>query len=434
MDKPPTPGKVVKEKTIDKIGVTEWTLSNGVRVIVKPTDYELDTVVISGSRPGGEAMASDKLFPDARFADNVAGLGGVASFDADTLKKVLAGKKVDVETGFGGTTDEIDGGGSSHDLETMLQLVYLKVTQPRKDEQQFAVWQTNSAEQLANRLRTPELQFARQSQVALYKNNLRRRPVDPDELKKIDLGRAFDFYKDRFADVNGFTFVIVGAVDLAKLKPLVETYLASLPSHGRKDKEKDLGIRKVAGVVKQEWKLGEAPKATVQLDFHGDESWSRDKDRDMFILGQVLSIKLREVMREDMSGVYGVGAHGSIARSPHQERSFVIQFGCDPKRVDELIGAAFTEIGKIQKDGIGQDYLDKVKETFLRERETQLRNNRFWAGWLATSYRYGDDPTIILDTAPFVARMTSDNVKAAAKKYLDAKQYFQAVRVPAVTK
>ena len=428
--KAPTPGKVVKEKKIDKIDVTEWTLANGVKVIVKPTDYELDSVQINGDSPGGTAEAKDKDYPDARWADDVADLGGVGDFDAEQLQKALAGKEVHVGATIGDTTEGIAAQGSAHDVETLLQLVYLKMVMPRKDPQAFAVWKANFTEQLSNALRNPDFKFSRELQATLWKNNPRRRPPEPADVEKIDLDKAFAFYKDRFGDASDFTFVIVGAVDLAKLKPLVETYLGSLPAKGRHEKEKDLGIREVPGIVKKEWKMGSEPKAGVRIDFHADESWSRDKDRDMFILGQVLGIKLREVLREDKGGVYGVRSSGQIMRSPHQERDFTISFGCDPTRVDELIGAAFAEAAKLAKDGVTDEYLEKVKQTFLRERETQLRNNGFWVFWLENSYRYGDDPTIVLDTAPMVARMTSANVKAAARKYLDPKQYFQAVMVP----
>ena len=169
----------------------------------------------------------------------------------------------------------------------------------------------------------------------------------------------------------------------------------------------------------------------VNLEFHGDETWSRDKDRDMFILGQVLSIKLREELRENMSGVYGVAAGGSISRSPHQERSFRIHFGCDPDRVDELVKAVFAEIEKLEVNGVAQDSLDRVKETFLRSRETDLRKNSTWVGWLSASYRFGDDPTLILDPSKVIARMTPGHVKAAAKRYLDRKTYFESLLLPA---
>ena len=431
METLPKPGKIVKETKVDAIKVTEWTLSNGARVIVKPTDFEADQVALLGSSPGGMAIASDKAYADARFADDLAAIGGAGAFDADELQKVLAGKHVQARASIGETTEAIEASASARDLEAMFQLVHLEITQPRKDDQAISVWRTNVAEQLANRERVPEVQFQLQSQDLLFKHHPRRKPPEAADIAKVNADKALAFYKDRFGDASDFTFVIVGAFDPAQLRPLVETYLASLPAKGRNEKEKDLGIRKVSGVVKQAYHLGQEPKARVQLLFHADDAWTRDKDRDGFILGQVLAIRLREVLREDKGGVYGVSAGGSLSRAPHMERSFSISFGCDPARVDELVKATFDELAAIQANGIGDDYLEKVKQTFTREREVQLRNNEFWLGWLSKAYTFGDDPTLVLDPSKMLARMTSANVKAAAKRYLDAKQYFEPILLPA---
>jgi len=431
--KPPAwPGTVSKESKIDALGVTEWTLANGVRVIIKPTDFEQDAVVIAGSSPGGLAVAAPRDFGHARFAADIATAGGVGELDADSLGKALAGKRVLVTAEIGEVTEMIEGSGSARDLETILQLIHLRMTAPRRDEQAFTVWKTNLVEALTNQARSPDAEFAKKSAAVLWQRHARRKPPEPAEVKQVDLDKAIGFYRDRFGDASDFTFVIVGAVDLAKLRPLVEAYLGSLPGAGRKEKEGDAGARRVPGVVKQTWNLGQDPdKARAQLLFHGDEAWTRDKERDMFILGQVVAIRLREVLREDLGGVYGVGAGGSIARSPRQERQFSIQFGCAPKAVDKLLGATFTELEAIGKSGIGATYLDKVKQGFVRERETSMRTNGFWIDWLARSARFADDPSLVLDPAPVLARMTSDHVKAAAARYLDRKRAYQAVMLPA---
>jgi len=427
----PKPGTVAKEGKLDKLGVTEWTLSNGARVIVKPTDFEADSVILGGSSPGGLAMASAAQYAHARFADTIASLGGMAELDVEEVGKVLAGKQASASTSINEVTETVRGQASAKDLETMFQLVHLRMTAPRKDDDAIAVWKANFSEQLTNRERSPDVQFGIKSNDVLWQNHARRKQAKPADIAKIDPDKALAFYKDRFGDATDFTFVIVGTVDLAKLKPLVETYLASLPAKGRKEKEKDLGVRRVGGAVKKSWALGQEPKARVSITFHGDEAWTRDKDRDMYILGRVLSTKLREVMRENMGGVYGVGAGGFLSRSPHQERSFNVGFGADPARVDELVKAAQQEIATIIKDGAEAKYLDNVKKGFERERELQLRTNGFWSSWLESSYRYGDDPAMILDPAPMIARMTSANVKAAAKRYLDHKRVYQAIMVPA---
>ena len=430
MDAAPAPGKIVKEKKLDKVGVTEWTLSNGARVVLKPTDFEADQVTLDAWSPGGEALAKDSDYKDDRWSIQLVQTGGVGQFDSDTLTKVLAGKQVRVSTQIGETGETAFGTASPKDLDTMFQLLYLRFTQPRFDAEQIAVWQKNFAQQLTNIGNNPEFQFSKKSTAALYKNNPRMMFPEPSELDKIDAKKAFEFYKSRFGDATDFTFVLVGTFDLDKIRPLVETYIASLPAKGRKEVEKDVGIRRVPGVVKKEWKIGQAPKASVQLDFHGPETWTRDKERDMYVLGQLLTMRLLDSVREEKSGVYGINASGSVARSPYQQRSFVVRFGCDPKRVDELIKAVYDEIAAVEKDP-GDDYLTKVRETLTRTRETDLRTNKFWASWLTKAYHYGDDPAIALDLDGFLARITAKNVSAAAKRFLDKGTVYQAVLLPA---
>jgi zinc protease len=433
LSKLPTPGKIVKEKKLDAIGVTEWTLSNGAKVVVKPADFEQDTVLLGATSFGGTALVGDKDFENARFATQIAQVGGAGDFDSDTLGKVLAGKKVSVSLQVGETEEMVNANASTKDVEAMFQLLYLRITQPRKDADVFKTWQSNTSEFWKNQERSPEFMFARDSNAAEFKNNLRRSFPTGDDIAKRDEDKALAFFKDRFGDVSDFTFVIVGQVDLDKLKPLVETYVASLPGKHRTEREKDLGIRKVPGVVKKTFELGVEPKASVRIDIHADDTWSRDKERDAYILGQLLSNRLREVLREDAGGVYGVGASVSIDRSPHQERSVSIGFGCAPERVDELVGdmnKVLDEVVAGKTDKLG-DYIDKIKEIYARQRETELRQDRFWLQRLERAYKYGDDPTDIPDTTKTIARMTPELIKASAQHFLDRKQIYTAIRVPA---
>jgi len=427
----PKPGSIKKETKNEKLGTIEWTLSNGARVIVKPTDFDADSVLLSGVSPGGLATANDAAYPNARWADALAGIGGVAELDVEDLSKILVGKQATAGTSINEVTESVSGRASVKDLETMFQLLYLKMTAVRKDEDAIAVWRANVTENLVNREKSPDFQFNNQSSDVLWQNNLRRRSPKPADIAKVDADKALAFFKDRFGDVSDFTFVIVGTIDLEKLKPLVETYLASLPSKGRKEKEKDLGIRRIGGVVKKSWTVGQEPKARVSIMFHGEEPWTRDKDRDMYVLSRVLSVRLREVMREDMGGVYGVGAGGGLSRSPRQERTFSVSFGADPTRVGELIAAATAEVAKVLKDGVAESYLDNIRKGYEREREVQLKSNAFWLGWLESSARYGDDPNVVLDPQPMLKRMTSANVKASIRRYLDGKRSYQAVMLPA---
>ncbi len=429
----PAPGRIVKEKRYQAIGVTDWTLSNGAHVIVKPSDFKKDSVIFTADSPGGTALASDSDFASARFATTVATFGGVGDLDAETLTKVLAGKAANVMATISETREGLSGTASPKDLETLFQLAYLRVTAPRKDLEQFKVWRASAAEQIANQERSPEFRYLKLVQETVYKSHPRRLFPSAEAVAAIDQDKALDFYKARFGDVGDWNFVIVGDLEPSKLRPLVETYLASLPSKGRLEKEKDLGIRKVGGVVRKQFELGIEPKASVRLDFHGDDRWSRDGERDLFTLTQVLSNTLREELREAMGGVYAVGATGSLVRSPHQERSVTISFGCAPERVDELITATREEITKLATAGIDEDHLAKIRQIYLRSRETELRTNEFWSQQLVRAFRYHDDPNDIPDTSKTLARMTSTNVQAAAKRFLDPASVYEVVRVPSIT-
>jgi zinc protease len=249
-------------------------------------------------------------------------------------------------------------------------------------------------------------------------------------IRAVDLDRALATYRERFADLGAFTFVVVGNLDLATLQPLVETYLGSLPSHGRHETWKDLGITFPKGKVSKTIVAGTEPKSYVMLAYHGDQRWSRDVAADADVLSRILDIRLREVLREDLGGVYGVQAWGFIEREPRGERIFQLFFGCDPANVDKLKGAALDAIHVIARDGIGEAYLTKVREQLRRQHETDLEDNGFWARTLIDAYRHGDDLRATLDVDAEIARVTSDHVKAAAAHFFDDRDHVDGVLRP----
>ena len=426
----PTPGTISAERTLDKVGVTEWTLSNGIKVVVKPTDFENDTVLIQGFSPGGTATASDADFPSARFASEVVGAGGAGEHSDAQLDRLLAGKVANVYAWIGEVEEGVNAQGSAQDLETIFQLLHLTMQAPRKDAQAFAVWKQQTLDWVSNRRVDPGNAFWEDMNALLSKDHARRKPPEVADVEKVDLEKAFTFYKERFGDAGDFTFVIVGNVDTEKLRPMVETYLGSLASAGRKEKEKDIGIKRPKGKTIKKIEKGIEPKAQVYLTFHGNQKWSRDDERDLGIFVEVLNLRLFEVLREDMGGVYGVGVWGGISRRPRQERTLTIQFGCAPENVDKLKKAVFDEIAAIQKSGIADDYLEKVRKGRVRARETALRENWAWAGWLSQAYKYGDELDVVLDLEAELARVSSAKIKASAKKFADGKQYVLGVLTP----
>ena len=431
MAKAPAPGKVLSEVTYPEIGVTEWKLSNGARVVVKPTDFENQRVHLTASSPGGTALVPDKDFTTARMAIGAVQVGGLGELSATDLGKVLAGTTARGSFWMSENEEGVSGSASTDELETMFQLVHLGFTAPRKDALAFAAWKLGQKTFLARRDAVAETVFADALAAAMSKGHLRRKPVVAADLDKVDLDRALAIHQQRFGDASDFTFVIVGNVEPSALRPLVETYLASLPGKGRKDAWKDVGVRRPTGVVEKVVHAGTEPKAQVSITFHGDETWSKDAQRDVAILGAVLRIRLREILREDMSGVYGVGAYGGVSRKPRQERSFIVRFGCAPENVEALKRAVYDEIARIQQDGVSQEYLDKVKETMRRELETDSEDNTWWSRQLDDAYTFGDDPRQIVDLDGTLARATVANVKASARRYLDKKRQVVGVLLPA---
>jgi zinc protease len=431
MDTPPTAGKVVATREIPEIGVTEWTLSNGAKVVVKPTDFQNDDVQLTGFAPGGSSLVKDKDFDTARFAADLIVDGGVGNLDRIVLADILSGKKVRAATWIDELEQGVNAAASPDDLTEMFQLVYLRFTAPRKDDDAFASWKTRTLDYAQNRLLEPERAFFEDVTSYVSQKHPRRAPVTPEVVEKVSLDKALDIYKQRFADASGFTFVIVGNVDLTTLKPMVETYLASLPSKHKKETWKDVGVHFPHGVNKLDVAGGTEPKSYVFYARNAPQKWTKDTARDLQVLQMLLSIRLREVLREDLSGVYGVDVWTDLSRRPRQERSFGVFFSCNPDNVDKLRDAVVDAVKAVQKDGLGDDYLTKVREQITRGHETDLRENRYWLRRLSDAWRFGDDPKEILTVDPLLARVTAANVKTAAKKYLDAKDSVLAVLRPA---
>ena len=426
----PTPGKVTKTSRDDTNDVTTWTLANGIKVLVKPTTFQNDEVVFTAFQRGGSSLIAEKDYVHARFAAEIVSESGVGDFDATALRKVLAGKQARASVGIGELSESVSGNARPADLETALQLAYLRITAPRKDPKAFAKWKAQELEDLRNRSLSPERTFFEQMEAVTSSNHPRYLPATVEMIGKVDLDKALELYKTRFADLGDFTFVFVGNLDLATLQPLVETYLGSLPSKGRKETWKDIGVKFPSGKVTKTFTLGSEPKSFVDLSMHAPDKWTIEAARDAQILSMVMRIRLREVLREDMGGVYGVQIWSSVTREPKQSHDLGVFFGCAPENVDKLSKAVFDEVGKVAKDGIGDEYISKVTETLKRTRETDSKTNWWWMNQLRQASYYGDDLGKQLDIGATIARVTSANIKASANRYFDPKHYVLGVMKP----
>jgi len=428
--KEPTPGKIVSEKKDTVILTTTLTLSNGVKVILKPTTFKNDQILINGYHFGGTSLASDADFTSADMADNVIGNSGLADFNEIQLGKMLSGKNVHISPNITETTEGINGSSSPKDLETALQLVYLYFTQPRKDADiwQSSITQTKSV--LANRSLDPTSVFQDTVSAVLSNHNFRRMVPSTERLDKASLDKAFAFYKDRFADANGFTFTLVGSFDIDKIKPLLEKYLGSLPSGKGDETYKNLGIHIPAGQLTKDVHKGIGDKSSVQLVFSGDYDFNADNNLQVDALNEILNIKLIERLREKEGGVYAPGVRANMVKIPNQRYSIIVYFGCAPANVEKLINATMEEINKIKQNGPEAVDIQKFVAEESRSTEVQLKENTFWAAHLAASTQNGEDPDAVLHHIKDLSKVTVQSVKDAANKYLSGSNLIKLILLP----
>ncbi len=431
---PPAPGKVVKEEKIPELGVTVWTLSNGVRVTLKPTDFKNDEIVMRSYAPGGASLASDADIVPADTAADLVALSGLGAFSRDELDKKLAGVQASVAPRIDELTAGLSGSASPKDLPTMLKLVYLYFTAAKIDPAVFQSYREKMKEAVDRRSASPENVFADTIRTVLSQNNPRSRPFAPADVEKLDAAASLAFYRARFADASNFNFYFVGNVDPAVFRPLVEIWLGGLPSTGAKETWKDLGIRPPAGVVQKDVRMGKDPKSEEAIIFHGGFEWNMKNVTAIAALSEAATIRLTARIREQEGGTYSLGAFDVPQRIPRQEFLFYIEFGADPARVAKLTGDIFSELDKFKTDGPSAGETAKAKEIILKRREVNLKTNTFWAEVLKNYAMWGEDQRDILEYAKRVRALTREDLTAAARRYLPQDSYIRVTLLPALAK
>jgi len=425
-----SPIPVIEEKEIEKLGVTEWKLANGVRVVLKPTDFKNDEVVFTSFSPGGHSLVSDENFIAAATASSVITEGGVGDFNQIELNKLLSGKVVSVSPWITSLQEGISGSASLEDMETMFQLMYLYFTSPRKDSTAFQSFKSRMKGYIENRGAQPEAVYGDTVTVTMAQYHPRVRPWTLELLDEMNLDTSYKVYQNRFADSSDFIFFFAGNFETEQIKPLVEIYLGNLPSLNRKETWKDTEIIPPEGVLKKSVYKGLEEKSRVELIFTGPFDWTRQNRYDIQSMVSVLRIKLREVLREDMGGTYGVGVGASLSHYPDQEYGITVSFGCDPQRVEELIQTVIEEIENLKVGGTTEIYLNKVKESQRREYEINLKENSYWLSSLSFYYFHSEDPSQILTLNTFVDNLSLDDIQKAAQEYFDMNNYVTIVLYP----
>ena len=427
----PKAGKVLSEKAFPKLEMTELTLSNGVKVMLKPTDFKNDEILIKATAKGGYS-----LFPGERetgmFASYLIQSGGVGPYNQTQLQKFLAGKTVNGGPYLSELTEGVGGSTNPKDLETTLQLIYAYFTEPRKDADVVSGLLANQKAYLENMKKTltPEKVFSDSLNAVLTNYNPDRKPLTPESIDKINLDRAVEMYKDRFADASDFVFTLVGAFKIEEIKPLLEKYLGSLPSTDRDDTFKHPNIYPPKGRIEKTIYKGLEPKSRVSLIASGEYEYSPENNIQIEALQEVLQIKLIEALREEESGVYGVGVSESTDKFPTGHYRFSIGFGCAPENVDKLVKRTQEEITKIKQNGADKKDIEKFVAETNRKMETALKTNSFWLNYLDDNTFLGDDLEEVFMQDKLLKSITVESTKAAANKYFDDDNFIKVVLMP----
>ncbi|MCW3112389.1 MAG: peptidase protein [Segetibacter sp.] len=428
--KTPVAGKIVDEKKIDELGVTELTLSNGARVILKPTDFKNDEILVSAISKGGASLYSDSDYLSVSNATTIALYGGIGNYDIMSLQKALTGKQVSVAPSIGQYSEGISGSSTPKDLQTAFQLIYGYFTEPRKDSSMFEVLKQQLTASLVNKGKDPNSVFGDSVSYIMANYNPRRKPLTVDRVGEIKLDKAYDVYRDRFADASDFLFTFVGNFNVDSLKPYIQTYIASLPSANRKETWRDVGIRFPTGVVDKVIKKGKDPKSSVRLTFTGTTVYSDLEATQLDQVAKVLEIRLREILREDQGGVYGVSVGANINREPINSYSITVSFGCAPDNVEKLTRLVTDEIKNMKAKGGSQINVEKVIAEDTRGLETGVKENNYWLYNLQSKYYHSEDPKTILEDAAMVKKLTVERTKEMANRYFNFDNMVKLVLMP----
>ena len=425
------PGRIVNAKSDSALGVTTLRFSNGATVVLKSTNFKNDEIVFRAFSKGGHSLVKDADYYSASNAAAIVTQSGVGQFSALDLSNMLKGKNTSLVPNISLYSEGLNGNTIPKETETLLQLVHLYFTSPRKDKAAFESYKTRQKQLYTNLSANPQIYFSSEFQKLMTQNHPRASGLPkPEDFDKIDLDRSIEIYKERFANAGDFTFFFVGSFDEEALKPLLEKYIGSLPAQPVKEKFRDLGIRPPAGRVEKVFHRGEDPKSLVALVFTKPVTYNAKDAYALRSLADIMNIKLIEQLREEKGSVYGISAYANINQVPYTSSSFTITFPCAPENADTLAGAAMDELRKIINTGISAADLEKIREQQKRKLEVDLKQNQFWVNSLYDAYFTGANPSDILKKETDISGLSSKMIQDAARKYINLNNFIRATLMP----
>ena len=430
--KEPKIGKIKSINQNKSLVTTEWILSNGIKVIFKPTEFKQDEIRMSAFSKGGTSLVATEDLASAALATDIIEFSGLADFSMTQLQKVLVGKNVSIGPSISAYREEMNGSSTVKDLETLLQLNYLYFTAPRKDEKAFQSLKEILATQLANRSKNPKAIFG--DSVAMIQNNYSPRTLifDTKALGMVSLEKALEIYKQRFANPADFTFTFVGNIDPndEQTKTIICKWIGGLKTKSKRETIKDHGVRAPQGEFKSYFQRSMQTKtATNRIQYTSyDMPYTLANDLNMEMLGRILSTRYLESIREREGGSYGVGCSGVMDIQPVPRARLLMQFDTDPLKQAKLMSIIHEEVKTIAKDGPLATDLQKEKESMLKDYTENLEKNSYWGTVLYMYYMYGVN--YITDYKKEVEALTEQSVQKTLQQLLKSGNMFEVVMFP----
>lgn len=421
---------VKKEKVNEALGTTEWTLKNGIKVVFKQTPYEADRVSLMAESFGGDAIFDNDTYYSASLLPSVMSMSGISKFSASDLNKQLSGKVASAGTYVQSYSHGVSGSSSVKDVEAMLQLVYLQFTAPRFNEDDFATLMNRYNTMLANQMSNPDFLFQQKLVSTLYGGNYRRQQLTPELLETVKLEQMPEVHKRLYSNAVDFSFRIIGNIDAATLKPLVEKYIGSLPAAKKPtNKFTDDGVRIAEGEIDEQITVKmEQPKVSVGYFYTGEDEYTLKNIITLNFLKQALNNRYLKSIREEKGGTYGVSVAGSMLTEPVRGYILQIVFDTNDEMADELCEIIIAEMEKIAAEGPLADDVEKTREYLLKNYKKLMEQNSWWRQIINEYYDYSLDYQ--KDYEAVVSSITGDDVKAMMQKILDDGNHIKVMMRP----
>jgi zinc protease len=422
--KAPAPGAVKARREIPEIGVTVLTLSNGVEVWLKPTDFRNDQITFTSYARGGLSTAPPEDYFNASLAGSLVGLGGIGGFNPIDLGKLLAGKLANVSPTVSTYTHGMGGNTTPRDLETAMQLLYLQFTAPNRDPAAFELMKQRLEASLANQAQSPGAVFGERLRCINTVNHYTCRSLKTEDIAKLNPERMYAFHQQLYANAADFTFFFVGSFKVDELVPLLEKYVASLPSKGSAtSKLADLRLQFPNAVVREPVYKGQEPRSQTVISFFADTGLEELETHRVQAATTVVENRLRDILREQLGGTYSVGVGYSNTSPVPGYGSTSVQFGSSPENVEKLQAAVMAELDRLRREGPTAADVQAVKEAEKNGLQEAMRENGYWQGSLMTMHLLGRDARRIPQRIERAESLNQQNIHEAIRKYFPANRH-----------